>query len=230
LRDETLKKFYKFIDNDVASLSRIGEFLKIEKDIYYSQKIKEYEKLGLSLEQSYIKARQSWVNFVGRILEDLALSLISKFCESKNLKVTSDRVLKSKNLDPELDKVKRAVLVHFDEKSLLPDGDLIIYKQSERDVEVKVIISVKNSFRERYTETPYWKLKLAENSNTSHIKVLLITPDNDNELKSAKNPRKGRIVMEHELDGIYIVNENFEPSDKVKKIEDLLNDLQKFTS
>ncbi len=228
MRDDIFQKFVKSITDGTSSLAKISSFLKIEKDAYYKLKAEEYKKEGLSDSQSAIKARQSWVNFVGRFLEDVIKEVISEFAESKNIKITSDRALKSNNLDRELDKVKRAVVVHFEDKSLLPDGDLILYAAKDDSVAVKAIVSVKNSFRERYTETPYWKLKLQNNPNTSHIKVLLVTPDNDNELKSASSPRKARVVMEHELDGIYIVNEAFEGSAKVKGIEDLINDLDKF--
>lgn len=66
------------------------------------------------------------------------------------------------------------------------------------NVKILAILSVKNSFRERFTETPYWKLKLLQSPVTSHIKVFMITPDNDDEISFKDKPKKARIVMEHE--------------------------------
>ena len=92
------------------------------------------------------------------------------------------------------------------------------------------ILSIKNSFRERYTETPYWKLKLKESEVTKQILVFMVTPDKDGEISfvSGKNgPRKARIVMEYELDGIYLARDEFEASPKVKSFTELVKDLEK---
>ena len=91
------------------------------------------------------------------------------------------------------------------------------------------MLSIKNSFRERYTQTPYWKLKFLQNKNTKHIKVFMITPDNDDEVSVIKNnkPKKLRVVMEFELDGIYLAKEKFIKSKKVKNIYQLLDDIKK---
>lgn len=66
---------------------------------------------------------------------------------------------------------------------LIPDGDLILYRFDEiiQKAEVLAISSFKTSFRERFTETPYWKLKLKEQKTTENIKILMITTDNDDE-------------------------------------------------
>lgn len=119
-------------------------------------------------------------------------------------------------------------MVDFGENCVLPDGDIIIYKIVDKGVKILAILSIKNSFRERYTETPYWKLKLAENNLTKDIKVFMITPDNDDEISFlGVNPKKSRIVMEYELDGIYLAKESFDESDKIKSIDKLIDDLGK---
>ncbi|RAX54395.1 hypothetical protein CCY99_03310 [Helicobacter sp. 16-1353] len=131
--------------------------------------------------------------------------LIEDFCKKHNLKTTNDKILKSKNLSDELDSLKRSLLVDFGEYSILPDGDIIIYKFESKKPKILAILSIKNSFRERYSETPYWKLKLLSQKPTRHIKVFMITPDNDDEISfanSSKKISKSRIVMEYELDGI----------------------------
>ncbi|GAA7348532.1 hypothetical protein BD0120_05320 [Helicobacter pylori] len=67
---------------------------------------------------------------------------------------------------------------------------LILYQTNKDNVKILAILSVKNSFRERFTETPYWKLKLLQSPVTSHIKVFMITPDNDDEISFKNKPKK----------------------------------------
>ncbi len=186
----------------------LNEFFDREKAIFYNEKIPYWINKGFSNDKAVIKARQGWVSTIGRNLEKVIEILIEDFCNENNLKVTNDKVLKRQNLPLELDMVKRLILVNFGEYALLPDGDIIIYKLINNQPQVLAILSVKNSFRERYTETPYWKIKLSQNQITSHIKVFMITPDKDDEISNAQNPRKSRIVMEYELDGIYLAKDD----------------------
>ena len=218
--------FYKLYRNN--AFRKIKEFLSNQKEIFYENKISELQNNGLSKEEAVIKTRQGWVSVVSRSLEQIIEIIICDFCNKHKLKITNDKILKSKNLDEELNLVKRAILVDFGENCVLPDGDIIIYKIVEKGVKILAILSIKNSFRERYTETPYWKLKLAENNLTKDIKVFMITPDNDDEISFlGVNPKKSRIVMEYELDGIYLAKESFDESDKIKGIDKLIDDLGK---
>ena len=218
--------FYSLYRNN--AFKKIKEFLSNQKEIFYENKISELQNNGLSKEEAVIKTRQGWVNVVDRSLEQIIEIIICDFCNKHKLKITNDKILKSKNLDEELNLVKRAILVDFGENCVLPDGDIIIYKIVEKRVKILAILSIKNSFRERYTETPYWKLKLAENNLTKDIKVFMITPDNDDEISFlGVNPKKSRIVMEYELDGIYLAKESFDESDKIKSIDKLIDDLGK---
>lgn len=218
--------FYSLYRNN--AFRKIKEFLSNQKEIFYENKISELQNNGLSKEEAVIKTRQGWVSVVSRSLEQIIEIVICDFCNKHKLKITNDKILKSKNLDEELNLVKRAILVDFGENCVLPDGDIIIYKIVEKGVKILAILSIKNSFRERYTETPYWKLKLAENNLTKDIKVFMITPDNDDEISFlGVNPKKSRIVMEYELDGIYLAKESFDESDKIKSIDKLIDDLGK---
>jgi type II restriction enzyme len=126
----------------------------------------------------------------------------------------------------EKDLVRRMLEIHFNEYSFLPDADIIVYRYNEHEEKVKIycVLSVKNSFRERGFETTYWKLKLLENQTTKHIKVFMVTPDKDNEVNviiGARGPKKTRVILEYELDSMYIAREDFEKTDKVKGIDDL---------
>ncbi|GAA6798185.1 BsaWI family type II restriction enzyme [Helicobacter pylori] len=170
-------------------------------------------------------ARQGFVSTIGRVLEKIIELLLKDFCIKNNVKMTNDKILRAKRINGELDKVKQALLVHFGEYSVLPD--IVLYQASKDNVKILAILSVKNSFRERFTETPYWKLKLLQSPVTSHIKVFMITPDNDDEISFKDRPKKARIVMEHELDGLYLAKSHFDQSSKIKGIENLLEDLKR---
>ncbi len=161
------------------------------------------------------------------MLEKIIELLLKDFCIKNNVKMTNDKVLRAKHINGELDRVKRALLVHFGGYSVLPDGDIVLYQTNKDNVKILAILSIKNSFRERFTETPYWKLKLLQSPITSHIKVFMITPDNDDEISFKDRPKKVRIVMEHELDGLYLAKSHFDQSSKIKGIENLLEDLKR---
>ena len=224
-----ITKFKKFKEKyGKDAFKRLNEFFQHEERIFYKDKIKELIKLQkLSEQEATIKARQSWVATIGRNLEKIIELLIIDFCKEHKLFITNDKVLKKNNLPKELDLVKRAILVDFGKYSFLPDGDIVIYKKENEYPNIIAILSVKNSFRERYTETPYWKLKLLQSDVTKNIKVMLITPDRDNEISFSNPPRKARIILEYELDGIYLAKKEFNKSKKIKSIDELINDLKK---
>lgn len=200
-------------------------FYAQEKERFLNSKISDYIKQNKSKEEASILARQGFVSAVGRALEKIIELLLKDFCIKNNVKMTNDKTLRAKRINGELDKVKRALLVHFGGYSVLPD--IILYQTNKDNVKILAILSAKNSFRERFTETPYWKLKLLQSPVTSHIKVFMITPDNDEEISFKNKPKKARIVMEHELDGLYLAKSHFDQSPKIKGIENLLEDLKR---
>ncbi|GAA9714413.1 BsaWI family type II restriction enzyme [Helicobacter pylori] len=155
-------------------------FYAQEKERFLNDKMNDYIKQNKGKEEASILARQGFVIAIGRMLEKIIELLLKDFCIKNNVKMTNDKILRAKRLNGELDKVKRALLVHFGEYSVLPD--IVLYQTNKDNVKILAILSVKNSFRERFTETPYWKLKLLQSPITSHIKVFVITPDNDNEI------------------------------------------------
>ncbi len=199
-----------------------------EKERFLNDKMNDYIKQNKSKEEASILARQGFVSVIsviGRVLEKIIELLLKDFCIKNNVKMTNDKTLRAKRINGELDRVKRALLVHFGDYSVLPD--IILYQTNKDTIKILAILSVKNSFRERFTETPYWKLKLLQSPITSHIKVFMITPDNDDEISFKDKPKKARIVMEHELDGLYLAKSHFDQSSKIKGIENLLEDLKR---
>jgi len=129
------------------AFKKLNEFFQNEERIFYKNKIKKLmESQGLSEHKATIKARQSWVATIGRNLEKIIEMLIIDFCKEYNLLITNDKILKRNNLPKELDLVKRAILVDFGNYSLLPDGDIIIYKKTNELPKIIAILSVKKLF------------------------------------------------------------------------------------
>lgn len=223
LADIILERFKDFMRGQPEPYKFLQVFYAQEKERFLNHKMNDYIKRNKSKEEASILARQGFVSAVGRALEKIIELLLKDFCIKNNVKMTNDKILRAKRVNGELDRVKRALLVHFGEYSVLPD--IVLYQTDS--IKILAILSVKNSFRERFTETPYWKLKLLQSPITSHIKVFMITPDNDEEISFKDKPKKARIVMEHELDGLYLAKSHFDQSSKIKGIENLLEDLKR---
>ncbi len=194
LADVILERFKDFMREQPEPYKFLQVFYAQEKERFLNHKMSDYMKRNKSKEETSILARQGFVSVIGRVLEKIIELLLKDFCVKNNVKMTNDKTLRAKRNNGELDKVKRALLVHFGGYSVLPD--IILYQTDS--IKILAILSVKNSFRERFTETPYWKLKLLQSPITSHIKVFMITPDNDDEISFKNKPKKARIVMEHE--------------------------------
>jgi len=170
---------------------------------------------------------QSWKSFKGKSLEKLIRYIIADEVEELGLRVVSGDLLEhSENLSKELSAVKRNLMIDYGENgAYLPDADIIIYNPNT--YKVLVLISIKASLRERITETGYWKLKLLENKKTRNIKVYFVTLDEDGILTRKYPERKGRAIVESDLDETYILtDENIEESDKVKPFSDFIDDLK----
>ncbi|NHA45073.1 hypothetical protein EWZ94_05455 [Helicobacter pylori] len=186
LADVILERFKDFMREQPEPYKFLQVFYAQEKERFLNDKMNDYIKQNKSKEEASILARQGFVSTIGRVLEKIIELLLKDFCIKNNVKMTNDKILRAKCINGELDKVKRALLVHFGGYSVLPD--IILYQTDS--IKILAILSVKNSFRERFTETPYWKLKLLQSPITSHIKVFMITPDNDDEISFKDKPKK----------------------------------------
>ena len=173
---------------------------------------------------------QSWRAFKGKNLEKLIEYIITDEVEALGLKVLNGNSLErtnGTNLSKELSLVKRNLLVDYGEfGSHLPDVDLIIYNPETS--KVVAVLSSKVTLRERIAQTGYWKIKLASDEATKHIKVYFVTPDEDGTLTIKAPDKKGRAIVEMDTDGSYILSEiNVEESDKVKMFDKFIDDLKK---
>jgi len=172
---------------------------------------------------------QSWRAFKGKNLEKLIEYIITDEVEALGLKVINGNKLERSsgaNLNVELNTVKRNLLVDYGEfGSHLPDVDLIIY--NPKDCKVIALLSVKVTLRERVAQVGYWKFKLLSDDITKHIKVFFVTPDEDGTLSQRHPAKKGRAIVEMDMDGGYVLSEvNIEESKKVKMFDKLIDDLK----
>jgi len=170
---------------------------------------------------------QSWRAFKGKNLEKLIQFVITEEVEDLGLKVVNGNKLeRSVNLSLELSKVKRNLVIDYGEFGLhLPDVDIIIYNPG--NCKVLVVVSSKVTLRERIAQTGYWKLKLLQDEVTKHIRVYFVTPDEDGTLTYKKPMKKGRAIVEVDLDASYVLTEEeIEESNKVKLFEHFIEDLK----
>jgi len=173
---------------------------------------------------------QSWRAFKGKNLEKLIEYIITDEVTALGLKVVNGNSLErtnGSNLTKELSQVKRNLLVDYGEfGSHLPDVDLIIYNPNTS--KVVAVLSSKVTLRERIAQTGYWKIKLASDKATKHIKVYFVTPDEDGTLTVKKPTKKGRAIVEVDTDGSYVLSEtDIEESSKVKMFDKFIDDLKK---
>ena len=171
---------------------------------------------------------QSWRAFKGKNLEKLIQYILTDAIEGLGLKVVNGNTLeKSINLCQELSQIKRNVLVNYGEFGChLPDVDIVIYQPDT--CKVLAVISSKVSLRERIAQTGYWKLKLLADEVTKHVKVYLVSPDEDGTLEEDSGlPKKARAIVEAELDGTYLLTEAEMPdSEKIKLFDHFIEDLR----
>jgi type II restriction enzyme len=173
---------------------------------------------------------QSWRAFKGKNLEKMIEYIITDEVEALGLQVINGNSLErtnGANLSKELSLVKRNLIVDYGEfGSHLPDVDLVIY--DPKTSEIVAVLSSKVTLRERIAQTGYWKIKLASDEATKHIKVYFVTPDEDGTLMIKKPAKKGRAIVEVDTDGSYVLSEaDIEESSKVKMFDKFIDDLKK---
>ena len=222
------------------------EFEEIKKLYDKYKKIhgeKTYKKISQILKESkkihkeeFLRSRpdgdheQSWRSFKGKNLEKLLVYIIADEVRELGLEIINGNILertKNINLMQVLDKAKRNLVIDYGEFGMhLPDVDLVVF--DPKNSKILAVLSIKVTLRERVAQTGYWKLKLMESDNTKNIKVFFFTPDEDESLKTRFPAKKGRAIVETDLDGTYVMTEaNIEESDKVKLLDRFIEDLKK---
>ncbi len=157
LADIILERFKDFMREQPDPYKFLQVFYAQEKERFLNHKMNDYIKRNKSKEESSILARQGFVSAVGRALEKIIELLLKDFCIKNNVKMTNDKILRAKRINGELDKVKRALWVHFGGYSVLPD--IILYQTNKDNVKILAVLSVKNSFRERFYRNALLEIK-----------------------------------------------------------------------
>lgn len=221
---ENLKQLYNKKREQLGSdtYKYVSELLREAKEMHWLDWKKNQTPRG--------DHEQSWRAFKGKNLEKLIIHIIEREIEALGLKMIEGSRLertKGENLTRELSLVKRNLLIDYDEFGAhLPDVDIVIYNpETSKTV---AVISSKVTLRERIAQTGYWKIKLASDKVTEHIKVYFVTPDEDGNLTFRKPTKKGRAIVEVDTDGSYVLSEtDIEESDKVKMFDKFIGDIRK---
>ncbi|WXG43727.1 MAG: BsaWI family type II restriction enzyme [Promethearchaeati archaeon SRVP18_Atabeyarchaeia-1] len=215
LKNLYLKKREQF---GVNTYKHISELLIEAKELHHRDWLRNPTKLG--------DHEQSWRAFKGKNMERLVQYIIEEEVRTLGLRVVNGNKLDSTTLSGELSRVKRNLAINYGEFGMhLPDVDIVIY--DPKTSKVLTAISSKVTLRERIAQTGYWKLKLLQDENTRDIKVYFITPDEDGTLTKRQPVKKGRAIVETDLDGSYVLTEeSIEESKKVKLFEHFIDDLK----
>jgi type II restriction enzyme len=200
----------------------------VEAYRYVSKMLKEAKELHRQyfLTTGKMDHEQSWRSFKGNNLERLLIYILDNEVRALGLKMISGKALTSNQLSPELDRVKRNLLVDYGQYGMhLPDVDLVIIDPA--DSSVLAAISVKVTLRERIAQTGYWKLKLLKSPTTKDIKVYFVTLDEDGTLTQSTPAKKPRAIVEEDTDGSYVISEAMiKETERVKMFDKFLPDLK----
>jgi type II restriction enzyme len=194
-----------------------------------------------TIKEEYVAklGQQSWNSFIGHrfqgvvhaILKGYAKKLADDNRDYVGLKVLTAEEAKRDEI------IMRKLAVKYGNFLLLPDIDSVIVwvdPAHKWESQILAIISCKTSLRERIAQACYWKLKLVSSDSQKGIRVFLATADHDddfsigNDGKRFNGRSRDRIISEHELDGVYILREDFRvdwESAKVKRFERIFDDI-----
>lgn len=176
----------------------------------------------------------SWNSFIGNTFQNFVHSIIKNvFRSMKTIKYGNIGIFTEEQVKKNPALYHRILLDYGNNESALPDIDSVVADYDFANPKKTVIIAIlscKTSLRERIAQACYWKIKLKQSPKTKHVKVYLVTADNDHdfELDEKGEKTRDRIIAEHELDGVYVLKGDFKQeweSDKVKRYEKLFTDL-----
>lgn len=178
---------------------------------------------------------QKWRNESGKMLELLVVYFIRDAVSEMGYDITTDDQIKRAESGI-LEKVGHNIVLKYGKYYVMPDGDIVVYCPQSGDV--RAILSCKASLRERFAQTLYWKLKLSLNERTSKIKMYFITVDKEwnkegtgfkkssLDIRKGQDPTKPRILLEHEMDGVYVMRGMKHETGKVKMFDKFIDDLK----
>jgi len=103
--------------------------------------------------------------------------------------------------DEALDSQKDQIVIR-NWNDIFPDVDILIVERGSNLI--MAILSCKTSLRERLTETAFWKRELEKTRDMKKIKLIFVTTDKDNELRTETN----RYILLHVIDYTFITDPN----------------------
>lgn len=216
---EDLKSLYhRRLRENPRAYEEITDILVEARERFEADKLAENPRADLG---------QAWRAWKGKNFEKLVHYVVSNMIENSGLplKVISGSALERKRVDKELGKVKRNVVVDFgDYGSFVPDADIVVYSPS--DGRVIAIISYKITLREQIDQTGFWKLRLEEDYNTKHIKVLFVTLDEDDTLVSERT-NKSKAIALSEFDSVYVLQKNIVQQPNLSTLDRMVEELRK---
>lgn len=212
--------------------------VNIEKGVIPAEKAWDEIK---TLKEEYVGQlnQQSWNSFIGHRFQGMIHSILKSYIkkarkenrEFKGFEVLTDGEAKTNDV------IMRKLAIKYGDHLLLPDVDsVLVWIDSAHpwESEILAIISCKTSLRERIAQACYWKLKLLSSDVQKGIRVFLATADHDNDFSLGdggerfNGKSRDRVISEYELDGIYILREDFKTdceSSKVKRFEHIFDDI-----
>ena len=170
---------------------------------------------------------ENWRVSESNTFQERIRDVIAKLIGKLGLKVVLRYdLVKTDTLSEELESVKQHLTIDYGEfNSELPYVNLVIY--TAENSRVIAVISCIVNLKSRIFDTVYWRLKFQEDADKASIKFYLITTDIDETLKIADLPKKGRAILEADIDGIYVLTASeFQQSNKVKLFEHFIEDLK----
>lgn len=103
--------------------------------------------------------------------------------------VSGSKLKRSRHLPEKLSRVKRNLAIDYGESGLhLPDVDIVVYQPDTCNVLAVMSIAVVS--REQIASTSDYKSKFLTDEVTRHIKVYLVSPDEDNTATHNCPPKK----------------------------------------
>ena len=165
---------------------------------------------------------QSWKSVKGKAIEKIIRLIINNDILSLGMALVG-----GKEKDPMPDDVKEKLLIDYESTGKhIPDSDIVIYEQATH--KIIAIVSVKVTLRERIAQTGYWKLKTKSLSDKNHIKMLLITLDEDNVFAQNSNrTSKTRAIAEKDTDGVYVISDKpLLLSENIKPFYQFIDDIK----
>ncbi|MBC6445506.1 MAG: DNA modification methylase [Alphaproteobacteria bacterium GM202ARS2] len=166
---------------------------------------------------------QSWKTVKGNAIEKIVRHIIDNDIVSLGMVAVG-----GKEKDPMPKEVKEKLLIDYANMGKhIPDSDIVIYERAT--YRVIAIVSVKSTLRERVAQTGYWSLKTKSLTDKKHIKMLLVTLDEDGVLaKEASAASKSRAIAEKDTDGVYVISEKkLLPSDTIKPFHQFIGDIKR---